>query len=86
MLHEGHPAFHSADVRRFDIVDFLFAALVSVLLYLVAAYVGTFGSWDQYFAAFVAGATGSFAVNWALLPWARSYGSSSPQQSPAIKG
>jgi hypothetical protein len=63
-----------ASVRMHDWLDFLIAALISSLAFLIAViYVDNFGSWEHYVAAFLAGASGSLAINWTLLPWARSY-------------
>ena len=63
-----------ASVRVHDRIDFTIAAVVSSLAFLLTVlYVGNFGTWQHYVGAFVAGASGSLTINWALLPWARSY-------------
>jgi len=68
------PESLRASVRVHDWVDFAVAALLASLAYLLAlTYLGNFGTGQHYLAAFVAGASGSLAINWALLPWARSY-------------
>lgn len=61
-------------VRVHDKWDFVVTAGLTMLAFLVTLYVSTtFGSIWQYFAAFLAGATGQLVINWALLPWYRSY-------------
>jgi hypothetical protein len=63
-----------AMVRGRDRVDFWVTFILTALAFLVTIYVGKdFGSIWQYLAAFLAGATGQLVVNWALLPWYRSY-------------
>ncbi len=71
-------------VRVHDLLDFAVSALLTSLAYLLAlTYIGSIGTWQHYLAAFVAGASGSLAINWALLPWARSYiGGSTSQPIP----
>jgi hypothetical protein len=72
-----------ASVRVHDLLDFIVTALLASLAYLLAlTYLGTFGTWQHYLAVFVAGASGSLAINWALLPWARSYIGGSTGQPP----
>jgi hypothetical protein len=75
-------------VRVHDKWDFVVTAGLTMLAFLVTLYVSTtFGSIWQYFAAFLAGATGQLVINWALLPWYRSYKiASSTPAKPATGG
>lgn len=61
-------------VRRDDRIEFVFTAVVLSLAFILTQYTGkNFGSWEQYLTVFLAGAAGTTAINWALLPWYRSY-------------
>lgn len=74
-----------ASVRVHDWLDFAVAALIGALAFLLAVpYLDTFGTWQHYLTAFLAGASGSLVVNWTLLPWARSYvgGASAKEAAP----
>ncbi len=63
-----------SDVRALDWVVFFVTMIVTTAVYMVGLYVGkSFGSWNDYVAAFGAGFLGQLAVNWALFPLARSY-------------
>jgi hypothetical protein len=62
------------EIKSRDVVDFLLSTFLAGLAYFLTIYPNTaFGSVWQYLAAFAAGATGTLAVNWKLLPWWRSY-------------
>jgi multisubunit Na+/H+ antiporter MnhB subunit len=72
-------------VRVHDWLDFAVAALIGAVAFLLAVpYLDTFGTWQHYLTAFLAGASGSLVVNWTLLPWARSYvgGASGKKAAP----
>jgi hypothetical protein len=73
-------------VRVHDKWDFVVTASLTMLAFLVTLYVSTtFGSIWQYLGAFLAGATGQLLINWALLPWYRSYKvASSTPPKPAM--
>jgi hypothetical protein len=75
-------------VRVHDRWDFVVTAGLTMLAYLVTQYVSTsFGSIWQYLTAFLVGATGQLVINWALLPWYRSYKiASSTPAKPATGG
>lgn len=63
-----------AGVRRGDWLVFLLALLVSALAYRLPVYTdGPFGTFNEYLAAFVAGAGGQVVFSTALLPLTRSY-------------
>jgi hypothetical protein len=61
-------------IRLGDGIEFVVVALVAALVFLESAYVGqAFGTLWQYVAAFATGAAGTWTINFALLPWYRSY-------------
>jgi hypothetical protein len=61
-------------LRLGDAIEFWIVAVIAAAAFLGTAYVGqAFGSGWQYLAAFVAGAAGTLAVNFTLLPWYRKY-------------
>ena len=61
-------------IKLGDRAEFLVVAVISAAAFLGTSYAGkAFGTpWD-YLAAFVAGALGTLAINFTLLPWYRSY-------------
>jgi hypothetical protein len=62
-------------VRDWDWLVFGLLALFTALAYTLSFYVGKdWGSWTDYVAAFVAGATVPTVINWALFPSARAAG------------
>lgn len=67
------PQLIYAQVRRADWVTFWTAAALTALVYLSTVYKGEWGSLEDYLFALAAGAVGPSAVNWALLPFTRSY-------------
>jgi hypothetical protein len=63
-----------AGIARRDKVDFAGSLLIAAVVFLATIYPGDdFGSTWDYVQAFAAGAGGTLVVNWALLPWYRSY-------------
>ncbi len=71
-------------MRVHDYLDFAVAATLAALAFLLALpYLDTFGTLQHYITVFVAGASGSLIVNWALLPWARSYVAGAPKKEAA---
>jgi hypothetical protein len=67
------PAAIYAHVRRIDWVVFGISAVLTGLAYLAVKFGPDYGSVDDYITAFAAGAVGPTVVNWALLPFSRSY-------------
>jgi hypothetical protein len=73
VLHFNSPAHLRSVVRRFDWGVFWLVAVLMALAYLLPFYVGKdYGSLTDYLGAFAAGAVVPTAINWALLPFARS--------------
>lgn len=64
-----------AQIVERDTLNFWVSAGLVALAWVAALYAAsaTYGSLWQYLGAFLAGATGTLAINWALLPWYRSY-------------
>lgn len=67
------PELIYAQVRRADWVVFWVAAALTALVYIGQQYDADYGSLEDYLLAFAAGAAVPTAVNWALLPFTRSY-------------
>jgi hypothetical protein len=68
------PEHKLAWLRIGDSVEFVVVAVIAALVFLQSAYVDkAFGTSWQYVAAFATGAGGTIAINFALLPWYRSY-------------
>jgi hypothetical protein len=72
------PETIELDIEHRDLFDFWVVAAITTLAFFLTLYVDkSFGSGWQYLAAFLAGASGELIINWKLLPWYRSYRSTS---------
>jgi hypothetical protein len=67
------PDLIYAQVRRADWAVFWVAAALTGIVYISQQYDADYGSLEDYLLAFAAGAAVPTAVNWALLPFTRSY-------------
>ena len=70
------------DIQRLDGLLFLGSAIVASLAYLLTKYSDSFGTLDDYLAAFAAGAAGTAGINLLLAPFARNRSS---LEAPAAK-
>jgi hypothetical protein len=68
----GGPAVSvqlTADIRKLDLVALVVTTIVVATAYLVLVYEDPWGSVPDYLTALTAGAGGTFAASWKLLPW-----------------